>query len=290
VEAGQLGAAAADGSSSSSCSSGPRKARRAHSVQEAGDAGQPQLGEDAAALARPRAAKPCARGRAAPAKASGKALRRGPAVLPECGACCPGLGRWEQLQDEHLTFAVRQLLVPPKHVWVATPAQVVLLLCEQDGTDKHADRDGALRSLWDSSHVSVLVLPITSDLQAGWCRADAGGHWSVLVARRTEGGPVAAQLLDSLAAAPPGAMRTARQVLGCLSRSKHWRAAPRRPQLRSLRLQDDAYQCGCFCILLMQQVVAGERGEDFKVTAERARCLRSKLCAGVWPGSAAAGA
>jgi len=186
-----------------------------------------------------------------------------------------------------LTFAIRWLLAPPAHVWVATPAQVIMLLAEQDRCDVQAERDGDLRGIWDNEHTRVLVMPITSDVKAGR-RADAGEHWSVLVARRAERGPVTAELLDSLNSAPAGAVRTAQQVLSKLSRGERWVSAPRRPQLRELRLQSDSYQCGCYCILLMQRVVASECGRDFEVTCERAQRLRSKLCQAAGAGGLAA--
>jgi len=197
----------------------------------------------------------------------------------------PGLGKREKLQDAHLTFAIHTLLAPPAHVWVATPAQVVLLLAGHDHWDKQASRDGELRSLWDNEYIRVLILPITSDLQAGCC-ADAGEHWSVLVVRRRGEKLVTAQLLDSLRSAPVGTIRASQHVLAKLSCTVRWRRAPRRPQMCQFRLQSDGYQCGCYCILLMQHVLAQERGEEFEalqyhnalVTREGAKRLRSKLC------------
>ncbi|CAK0788307.1 unnamed protein product, partial [Prorocentrum cordatum] len=56
------------------------------------------------------------------------------AAAPSAGGSprCPPLGPRERLQDEHITFAMRELPEPPAHVWAATPAQVVLLESEQE--------------------------------------------------------------------------------------------------------------------------------------------------------------
>ncbi|CAK0788303.1 unnamed protein product, partial [Prorocentrum cordatum] len=203
------------------------------------------------------------------------------AAAPSAGGSprCPPLGPRERLQDEHITFAMRELPEPPAHVWAATPAQVAR--GAEDSADAHAERDGSLRRHWDNDAATVLVLPVTSESSAG-SLADAGGHWSLLVVRRVPGsqhGRFDAELLDSLAATPAGAVQLSRRLLRCLSASRRWRGLPRRPRLRPLDLQLDGFQCGCFCLLLMRQVLDRERRGPAaaEVTAEEAHKLRQRL-------------
>lgn len=198
----------------------------------------------------------------------------------ETPAHFPGLGKQELLQDGHLTFAIRWLLHPPGHVWVATPAEAVLLLAEQEGRDKHSSRDGSLQQKWDNDFITLLVLPITADAQAGQA-ADVGGHWSVLVVRRVGCQSASAELIDSLHSVPVGSVRTATRILARLGRGKWWTALPRRARLSELQVQRDSFQCGCFCLLTMQKILAAEGGPSFQgeVSAARAQDLRAQLCA-----------
>lgn len=192
----------------------------------------------------------------------------------------PPLSATEWLQDEHFTYVIENWMEPPSHCWIATPAQVVLMRSGQDQRDRCVGRDGNLRSLWDSSGVSTLLLPFNSDKHAGR-RSGAGSHWSLLVVRRTEGYEVKAQLFDSLAASPPAATKTASELLRYLTNSQHWQGVPRRPELHALGLQHDNYQCGIFCLLAIRhqlKIEAGETLAERKITAAMASRLRQRLC------------
>eukprot|EP00930_Biecheleria_cincta_P029096 TRINITY_DN20250_c0_g1_i1.p1 TRINITY_DN20250_c0_g1~~TRINITY_DN20250_c0_g1_i1.p1 ORF type:complete len:374 (-),score=57.91 TRINITY_DN20250_c0_g1_i1:115-1236(-) len=195
----------------------------------------------------------------------------------------PSLSATEWLQDEHFTYVIENWMEPPSHCWIATPAQVVLMLSGQDRRDRCVGRDGNLRSLWDSPGIHTLLLPFNSDKQAGR-RACAGSHWSLLVVRsrkQAAGYEVKAQLIDSLTAPPSAASKTASELLRCLADSQHWRGVPRRPELHALGLQHDNYQCGIFCLLAMHHELKIEAGETMargRITASMANRLRQRLC------------
>lgn len=214
----------------------------------------------------------------------GSGMPAPPAEPRSPGLCCTGalqraphLGPTEWLHDDHFTFVVTEILRPPRHVWVATPAQVALLQSGQDVADPQGPRDGCLRDLWDAGHVQALLLPINSDPDAGR-RADAGLHWSLMWVRRAPGGDVCAQVHDSLTGVPGCTVVASQWLLRQLSQSRHWRAAPRCPDLRPHGLQRDGYQCGVFCLLLMHQLLRAESGQEMVITAAMAAQLRAKLC------------
>lgn len=195
----------------------------------------------------------------------------------------PQLGRQQALQDDHLGYVIRAWLRPPPHVWVATPAEALLLQSGQEAKDLHAKRDGSLRQQWDRAELQMLLLPLTCDAEAGRS-VDAGEHWSVLLVRRHRDsrsgwGAVTAELHDSLSSTAPGAVRNAQQALAQLSQSDHWQSSPRRPRVVHHGVQKDNYQCGIYCLLIMHQLLQAERGpHEFKLTAARAKRLRDQLC------------
>lgn len=192
----------------------------------------------------------------------------------------PLLGDTEQLQDDHLTWVIRHRMQPPKHVFVATPAQVALLQFGQESDDKHKSRDGCLKTLWDAEHIKTLLLPLNTDPQAGHV-ADGGIHWSLLVLRRRETA-VSAELLDSFSSVSPGALKAAGMILLRISAdSTHWKDAPSKPTPRPHGLQRDSYQCGIFCLLAIHNELQVEldsaRRPSRRITPGQASRLRSFL-------------
>lgn len=221
-------------------------------------------------------------------------------AAPEDDPPPPSLGPKEWLQDDHFTYMIKYKFRAPEHVWLATPAQVLLLQSGQDTCDRFQDRDGSLQCLWDNSRVRTLLLPINDDVKAGR-DCDAGTHWSLLVVRRGRdsraiqkkprkssfGTSVEAKLIDSLAKPSLTCSKIAAVLLRSLASSKYWSSAPRRPELCGLGLQRDNYQCGIFCLLAIRRELLTEEGNlpSGPITPLMVRKLRAVLC-----NSAAAGA
>lgn len=197
---------------------------------------------------------------------------------------CPALGTTEWLLDDHITFAIQNLMDPPPHVWVATPTQVALMLSSQEKNDPQAGRDGVLQHMWDSRVVEKLILPINSDPEAGK-QMGAGLHWSLLVLqRRSDGGTQAinANLYDSLYSIPAKTLHIAKNILRRLSMSRHWQGTPPRPRVAAEGLQRDSFQCGIYCLLAIDREVdlaSKAPTANLTISAKKASRLRERLCA-----------